>query len=230
MKHNNMVRFPDCLDNFIVPSILSADISNLYKEIKSVEKYSGWIQVDVMDGHFVPNLSFGPNVVMSLRKITMLPIDVHLMVEEPLNFIKAFIKNGADLITVHYESKKFYEAIKLIKKSGKKAGIAIRPGTDFKKIAPYLKAVDLILIMTVEPGFGGQSFIFNMLDKIKEARDYINSKKMKKYIQVDGGISEETLIYALNSGANSFVMGSGLFGKKNPDNIKKIYNLIYGGK
>ena len=221
-----MRKFPSIDSKFIVPSILSADIANLSKEIKSVEKYSGWIQIDVMDGHFVPNLSFGPHVVKCIRKITQLPLDVHLMVENPCDFIEPFFKVGADLITVHFESKNFDKAIDMIKKFKLKSGIAIRPKTPFKEIERYIKNIDLILIMTVEPGFGGQSFIYDMLEKIKKARDFLTVNGFKKYIQVDGGINIHTIKYALRSGANSFVMGSALFNEKNSKFIKKVYNIL----
>ncbi|MCX7905891.1 MAG: ribulose-phosphate 3-epimerase [Elusimicrobiales bacterium] len=220
------MKFPSIYDNFIVPSILSADFSNLSKEIKKVEKYSGWIQVDVMDGHFVKNLSFGPHITSCLRKITDLPIDVHLMVEEPLNFIDSFSKAGANIITVHYESKNFLSALKKIKSFKLKSGIAVKPKTPAYVVKKYLDIVDLVLVMTVEPGFGGQEFIFDMLEKIKELRDFINLNKLPVYLQVDGGINENTILYAINSGANSFVMGSALFREKNPFFIKKMYNFI----
>ncbi|MEF3279992.1 MAG: ribulose-phosphate 3-epimerase [Elusimicrobiota bacterium] len=220
------MRFPDYNENFIVPSLLSADFSHLKKEIKSVEKYSGWLQLDVMDGHFVPNLSFGPHIAECVKKITSLPLDVHLMVKNPVKFIEPFIKSGADLITVHFESDDFEKALKLIKKYRIKAGIALKPKTQFEKIKKIIPFCDLVLIMTVEPGFGGQNFIFDMIHKIKQARDFINLNKYKIYLQVDGGINENTILYAMNSGANSFVMGSALFAKKNPFFIKKMYNLI----
>ena len=221
-----MRRFPPANEKFIVPSILSADIANLYREVKSVEKYCGWIQVDVMDGHFVKNLSFGPHVVRCLRRITSLPIDIHLMVENPSDFVEPFFKAGADLITVHFESRMFEKALKIIKKFKLKSGIAIKPKTPFKKIENYIKDVDLVLIMTVEPGFGGQDFIYGMLEKIKEAREFITRKEIEKYIQVDGGINEKTIKDALENGANSFVMGFALFSEKNPSFIKKMYNIL----
>lgn len=224
------MRFPRLDENFIVPSVLSADFSNLKKEIKSVEKYSGWIQVDVMDGHFVKNLSFGPHITSCIRKITHLPIDVHLMVEQPDLFIEPFFNAGASLITVHIESNGFKKAIRKIKSLGMKCGIAIKPKTPISKVLSYIGDVDLILIMTVEPGFGGQSFMFDMLEKIKFVRDYLTRHSIERYVQVDGGINENTILYALNSGANSFVMGSALFSKKNPSYIKKIYNLIKGNE
>ncbi|MBP7796703.1 MAG: ribulose-phosphate 3-epimerase [Elusimicrobiales bacterium] len=220
------MKFPDYKDNFIVPSVLSADFSCLKKEIKKVEKYSGWIQLDVMDGHFVDNLSFGPHVAKCLKNVTELPLDVHLMVEEPVKFVKPFIDSGAGVITSHFESNDFLKAIKMVKDAGIKAGIAIKPRTPAKKILKYIPLVDLILVMTVEPGFGGQSFMYDMLDKIKEIRDYLTINKLNKYLQVDGGINENTLIYALNSGANSFVMGSALFSKNNPSFIKRIAKSI----
>ncbi|MGC9069705.1 MAG: ribulose-phosphate 3-epimerase [Elusimicrobiales bacterium] len=220
------MRFPDFNSNFIVPSILSADLSNLEKEIKKVENYSGWIQVDVMDGHFVKNLSFGPHITSCLRRITHLPIDVHLMVEDPDMFVETFANTGVNIINVHFESKTFLSAIRKIKRMKLKAGIAINPKTPVSKVFPYLNMVDIVLIMTVEPGFGGQSFMFDMLKKIRNLREYITAKNMKKYIQVDGGINEDTIFYAMNSGANSFVMGSAIFSKKNPFFIKKLYNLI----
>lgn len=220
------MKFPKFNQNFIVPSVLSADFSNLQKEIIKVERYSGWIQIDVMDGHFVKNLSFGPHITSCLRNITYLPLDVHLMVENPMDFIESFAKSGANIITVHYESKNFLKAIKKIKSLGLKSGIAIKPKTPAYKIYPYIHLVDVILIMTVEPGFGGQDFMFDMLEKIKDVRNFINSKSINKYIQVDGGINERTILYAMNSGANSFVMGSALFKERNPYFIRKIYNLI----
>lgn len=223
------VRFPSLDENFIVPSVLSADFSNLQREIRKVERYSGWIHIDIMDGHFVKNLSFGPHITSCIRKITDLPLDVHLMVENPIDFIDPFVKSGADLITVHYESKDFLKAIKKIKKLGIKAGIAIKPKTPPDIIYPYIKMVDLILIMSVEPGFGGQEFIWDVVGKIKDIRDFITSRSLKKYIQVDGGINERTILYAMKAGANSFVMGSALFSRRNPFFVKKMYNLIRKG-
>ncbi|HOL62494.1 MAG: ribulose-phosphate 3-epimerase [Elusimicrobiales bacterium] len=229
MNKGKKLKLPKWNEKFIVPSVLSADFGCLKNELKKVEKYSGWIQLDVMDGHFVPNLSFGPHIAGCIKNITDLPLDIHLMVEKPSDFIDAFVEQGADIITVHCESENFENALKSIKKYGLKSGIALKPKTEFKNIIKYIDRVDLILIMTVEPGFGGQSFIYDMLQKIKEVRDFLTKNKLKKYIQVDGGINEITLPYALNSGANSFVMGSAVFNKKDNRKIKKMYNLIYGG-
>jgi len=216
-------------EKFIVPSILSADFSCLKKEIKSVEKYAGWIQVDIMDGHFVPNLSFGPHITSNLRKITKLPIDVHLMVENPLDFIIPFYKSGADLITCHIESKNFLKALKKTKQLNIMAGLAIKPATPIKNVLKYLNHIDLLLIMTVEPGFGGQAFIESMLDKIKEASAIREKKGYKFHIQVDGGINEKTIFDCIKAGANSFVMGNALFSRRNPYFIKMLYNKIKRG-
>jgi len=220
--------FPEHDCNFIVPSILSADFSCLKKDIQSIEKYSGWIQIDVMDGHFVPNLSFGPHIASNVRKITNLPLDVHLMVEKPFNFVNSFYRSGANLITCHIESEDFLKAIKEIKRLGLKAGIALNPRTDFSKAIKYLKYVDLLLIMTVNPGFGGQEFISEMLEKIKIAKKFKDENKMKYYIQVDGGINENNIFKVLRAGANSIVMGSGLFSKDNPKFIKRLFDNIGG--
>lgn len=221
--------FPDCNGIYIVPSILSADFSFLKKEIKSVERYSGWFQVDIMDGHFVPNLSFGPHITSNLRKITRLPIDVHLMVTNPSDFIIPFYKAGADLITCHIESQNFEKALSHIKKIGLKAGLALKPYTPLKRALKYLHKIDLLLVMTVEPGFGGQKFIYSMLDKISLAYKIKKEKEYSFHIQVDGGINEKTIFECLKAGANSFVMGSALFSRENPSFISKLYRAINRG-
>ena len=199
------------LKTIIAPSILSADFSKLGQEIKDAEKGgAGWIHVDVMDGHFVPNITVGPLVVKSIRPVTKLPLDVHLMIKEPEKYIESFAKAGSDIITFHSEIEEDpKEVIKLIKYYKKKAGISIKPKTDIVKIENLLSMVDMVLIMTVEPGFGGQDFIFDCLDKIKELR-----KIFKKDIEVDGGINDMTARDCLNSGANVLVAGSYIFGAK----------------
>lgn len=214
--------FPSYKKNFIVPSVLSADFGRLREEIKSVEKHCGWIQVDIMDGHFVPNLSFGPHITKNLRSLTKLPLDAHLMVERPLDFAEPFAKAGADLITVHAESENFAAALKAIKRKGLKAGLALRPRTPFSRAEKYLKELDLLLVMTVEPGFGGQEFMRGMLAKIKEAKAARERKGLSFHIQVDGGVNAETAFECLSAGANSLVMGSALFSEKNPAFIKKL--------
>lgn len=195
----------------IAPSILSADFSKLGQEIKDVEKSGAdWIHVDVMDGHFVPNITIGPLVVKSLRPVTKLPLDVHLMIKNPEKYVESFAKAGSDIITFHSEVEENpKEVIKLIRYYKKKAGISIKPKTDLKSIESLLPMVDMVLIMTVEPGFGGQDFIFDCLPKIEELR-----KVFKKDIEVDGGINEMTARDVVKSGANVLVAGSFVFGAK----------------
>lgn len=199
------------LKNIIAPSILSADFSVLGQEIRKVEDAGAdWIHVDVMDGHFVPNITIGPLVVKSIRPVTKLTLDVHLMIKEPEKYIESFAKAGSDIITFHSEIENDpREVIKLIKYYKKKAGVSIKPKTDIKKIEGILSMVDMVLIMTVEPGFGGQDFMFDCLDKIKNLR-----KAFKKDIEVDGGINDMTARDCFNSGANVLVAGSFIFGAK----------------
>lgn len=218
--------FPGYNDSFITPSVLSADFTRLKQEIRSVEKYSGWIQIDIMDGHFVPNLSFGPHITSNIRKLTNLPLDAHLMVERPLNFIDSFKSAGSDLISCHIESKDFLKAIRKIKSIGLKAGLALNPATPFSKAIKHIGEVDLILIMTVNPGFGGQKFIEDMRKKIMQAYDFKKKKSAKFYIQVDGGVNSSNAIDCARLGANSLVMGSGLFKEKNPSFIRNLSSVI----
>lgn len=205
---------------YIAPSILSADFSRLGEEIRNVEA-SGCdiIHVDVMDGHFVPNLTIGPPVVKSLRKITKLPLDVHLMIEEPIQYIEEFKKAGSDWITVHVEAcKDIKKTLDVIKQNGAKAGMSLRPGTPVESLFPYLSQLDLILVMSVEPGFGGQSFMPEMMEKVKVLRPRFNGM-----ISVDGGVNAETAAHAVQAGADILVAGTAVFG--NPDRglaIKKL--------
>lgn len=193
----------------IAPSILSADFSKLGEEIKSVEEAGAdWIHIDVMDGSFVPNITIGPAVVKSIRPATKLPFDVHLMIKNPQSYIEPFAKAGSDIITFHIEAEDDpVEIIRLIKYFKKKAGVSIRPGTGIKAIEKILPMVDMVLVMTVEPGFAGQGFIHDCLPKIDETR-----KIFKKYIQVDGGLNESTAPEAIKAGANVIVAGSSVFG------------------
>ena len=204
----------------IAPSILSADFSKLNEEIKSAERAGAdWIHVDVMDGHFVPNITIGPVVVKSIRPVTKLPLDVHLMIERPEDYIESFAKAGSDVITFHIECKNDpKEVIKLIRYYKKKVGVSIKPKTDLKSIETILPMVDMVLVMTVEPGFGGQEFIVDCLPKIEELR-----RIFKKDIEVDGGINEATAAEVIKKGANVIVAGTSIFGTKDyADAIKKL--------
>ena len=192
----------------IAPSILSADFGRLAEEISEVDRGGcDLIHVDVMDGHFVPNLTIGPPVIRWIRKTTKLPLDVHLMIEEPLNSLDAFRKAGADWITVHVEAcKNVAQTLAKIRSLGAKPGISLRPKTNVSALEPYLKSVDLILVMTVEPGFGGQEFMPEMLEKVRALRS-----RFSGLISVDGGINLETGRKAALAGADVFVAGSAIF-------------------
>ena len=178
----------------IAPSILSADFAKLGEEIKKVEVAGAdWIHVDVMDGHFVPNLTIGAPVVKCLRPITQLPLDVHLMIENPEKYIDDFARAGSDYITVHWEAcKDVDQCIRQIKQLGCKVGLSLRPKTPVQNLFDYLSKIDLVLVMTVEPGFGGQTFMVEQVKKIKLLRQEIDSKKLSTLIEVDGGINSET--------------------------------------
>ena len=204
----------------IAPSILSADFAKLGQEVRDVEKAGAdWIHVDVMDGHFVPNITIGPLVVKAIRPVTKLPLDVHLMIKNPERHIESFAKAGSDIITFHCEVEEDpKEIIKLIRYYKKKVGISIKPKTELKSIESVLPMVDMVLIMTVEPGFGGQEFILDCLPKIEEVRSIF-----KKDIEVDGGINEKTARDVVASGANILVAGTSVFGEKDyAQAIKKL--------
>ena len=196
----------------VAPSILSADFSKIGQEIADVEKGGcDVIHVDVMDGHFVPNLTIGPTVIKWIRKTTKLPLDVHLMIEEPMRYIADFRKAGSDWITIHVEAtQKVAETLEAVKKSGAKTGLSLRPKTPLAAILPYLKNLDLILIMTVEPGFGGQLFMPEQLEKVKALRPQFSG-----ILSVDGGINAQTAKAALAAGADLLVAGTAIFGEKN---------------
>ncbi len=206
----------------ISPSILSADFSNLRNEIKRLQTGGAdLIHVDVMDGHFVPNLTIGPPVISALRKYTKVPFDVHLMISPVHKYIKDYALAGADIITIHPEAtKNLSSSIKLIKKLKKKVGLSLNPNTKIDVIKKYLKSIDLVLIMSVYPGFGGQKFIVRTLDKIKKLNKIKNEKSLKFDIEVDGGINFQNSKDVINAGANILVSGTTIF-KDNNGNIKK---------
>ena len=211
----------------ISPSILSADFSKLGSEIQNLEKAKAdLIHIDVMDGHFVPNITIGPDVIKKLRKYTTLPFDVHLMISPVHNFIKNFADAGADIITIHPEATNDLESsIKKIKSYNKKVGISLNPETSLDKLNNVLDKIDLVLIMSVNPGFGGQKFIENTLNKIKKLRLKIDQLKLKVEIEVDGGINFENSKSIIKAGADILVSGSTIF-KSNEGNIKKNIEIL----
>lgn len=201
----------------IVPSVLSADFACLKKSLLGLSRCAGWVQLDVMDGHFVPNLSFGPHIAGSLAAATPLALDAHLMVERPGMFIKPFADAGVSLITVHEESRDDTAAcLNKIRARGLKAGLALRPRTPLSRALKHLGRLDLLLLMTVEPGFGGQSFMRGVLPKISAARRAISDLGRPVWLQVDGGINAATAELAVKAGADSLVMGSAVFSSPDP--------------
>ncbi|WP_374056982.1 ribulose-phosphate 3-epimerase [Rossellomorea sp. FM04394] len=197
----------------IAPSILSANFAELGNEIKDVEKGGAdYIHVDVMDGHFVPNITLGPMIVEAIRPLTTLPLDVHLMIENPSQYIAAFADAGADYITVHVEADPhLHRTIQMIKSKGVKAGVVLNPATPAEMIKPVLQDVDMVLLMTVNPGFGGQSFIPSVVPKIKQIREWANEINPTLEIEVDGGINPETAAICAEAGADVFVAGSAIY-------------------
>ena len=210
----------------VAPSILSADFSKLGEEIKAVERAGAeWIHIDVMDGHFVPNLTMGPHIVSCVRKITNLFLDVHLMVENPEKFVKSFSRSGADGITFHIEAcEDPLKVIEVIREHGCKVGISINPPTPVDSIVEFIDKVDLVLIMSVNPGFSGQSFIPDVLKKVKLVREKLDRLPRKVLLQVDGGINKETGKLTREAGADVLVSGSFIFGSE--DYGKAIRDLL----
>ena len=214
----------------ISPSILSADFSKLGSEIQNLEKAKAdLIHIDVMDGHFVPNITIGPEVINKLRKYTSLPFDVHLMISPVHDFIKNFAEAGADIITIHPEATNdLVSSIQKIKSFNKKAGVSLNPETSVKKVLPVLKLIDLVLVMSVNPGFGGQKFIKDTLEKVKILRKEIDTKKLKTLIEIDGGINFENAIMAKKAGVDILVSGTTIF-KENGGNLEKNIQLLRTG-
>lgn len=201
----------------ISPSILSADFARLGAEVEDI-RVSGadYVHVDVMDGHFVPNISIGIPVVKSLRKATDMFLDVHLMIDTPIKYVKQFCDAGADLVNIHIESdseENIIETLHMIKEKGRKAGITLKPKTSAQAVLPFIKLVDLILIMTVEPGFGGQSFMYEQLEKIKAVKKYIDEFNPCCELEADGGVDAVTAPLAIEAGCDVLVAGSAVFGK-----------------
>lgn len=202
----------------IAPSILTADFNRLESEIQSI-KTADYLHLDVMDGHFVPNISFGPHVLSGLKKITNIPLDTHLMITNPLDYIDLFVEIGSSFITVHVEANKVQESINRIKASGVKAGITLKPKTKLEMLYPYLDQVDLVLIMSVEPGFGGQKF---MVDQLEKVRELVRLREIYHYhymIEIDGGINGDTAKLAKEAGVDIAVVGSYVFNSKQRDEV-----------
>jgi ribulose-phosphate 3-epimerase len=201
----------------VAPSLLSADFRNVEKEIERVEECEvELLHLDVMDGHFVPNITFGPMIVEAINRCTELPLDVHLMIENPDTFAESFIEAGADYLTISFEAcRHLHRTIKLIKSLKVKVGCALNPATPFCVVKPVIKELDLLLLMTVNPGFGGQKFISSVLPKIEEAKEYIRDNKLKTEIEVDGGISPQTAQSVKKAGASILVAGAAIFKSKN---------------
>lgn len=231
-----MPEMPEMRQTMIAPSILSADFSRLGEEIRAVEEAGAdCIHIDVMDGHFVPNITIGPLVVAAARKVTRLPLDVHLMITDPDKYIGDFIAAGADWVSVHVEvCIHLHRSLSLIRDAGKKAGVVLNPATPLCSLDHVLDMVDFVMLMTVNPGFGGQSFIHSSLEKISRLRTRLDEHNPTAGIEVDGGISPATIGAVTAAGANIFVAGSAIYGQVSYEKVisvmKETIRLQAGGK
>ncbi len=213
----------------IAPSLLSANFLRLEDEIRKTEEAGvDMLHIDIMDGHFVPNITIGPFVVDAIRKATRLPLDVHLMIEEPQRFLKEFISAGADYLTVHYEtSTHLHRTIHWIKESGVKVGVSLNPATPIWNLEHIIGDLDLVLVMSVNPGFGGQKFIPSCLEKIRRLREMIDDKGLDTLLEVDGGIKSDNIKEVVDAGADIVVMGSGFYNSEDyKELMKKIRNIL----
>jgi ribulose-phosphate 3-epimerase len=216
----------------IAPSILSADFLNLGQEIKAAETAGAdMLHIDIMDGHFVPNMTIGPFIVEAIRKITSLPLDVHLMIEEPDRYLRDFIKAGADYLTVHYEaSTHLHRTVQQIRENGVKAGVSLNPATPVWSLEHILPDIDIALLMSVNPGFGGQGFIPQAIDKIKILKKLVKEKGLSTSIEVDGGIKLGNAPDVISAGADILVMGSAFFNSKDYGKIVRQFREIAGNR
>ena len=219
------------MDKLIAPSILSADFGRLAEEIRTVEAAGAdWVHVDVMDGHFVPNITLGPMIVESVKQVTTLPLDVHLMIENPDKYIPDFIKAGSDLVSVHVETcPHLHRTIDLIRTAGCRAGAVLNPATPLESLEWTLEYLDFVLLMSVNPGFGGQSFIPNTLDKIRRLKAMITDGGRPVRIQIDGGVNKNTIQDIAGAGADVFVAGSAIFGTDNYAATIREFRELLGG-
>ncbi len=216
------------MKNILSPSLLAVDFAHIADHVQTVEKSGAhWLHLDVMDGSFVPNISFGPPVIQSIRGITDLTFDVHLMIEDPIRYIDAFKKAGADLLTFHVEAAPDIPAmIAAVKAAGLKCGISVNPGTPIERVYPYISDVDMVLVMSVEPGFGGQKFMPIALEKIAQLKDAVKDTRPDLLIEVDGGINSENVSRVLSAGANVIVAGSAVFSGDIAANVKTFLDLL----